>query len=143
MGNTITLVDGFKYTELKKYKAPSGTKIHSFLWTNDDKYILITTKDGYVQIFNSLSLQKVHEFQVHSGSCFCCDICNNNKYIATGGADSMITIIEMNNLIQKHGLIPFETSVNCVSFNFNNKLIAASSDDKFINISYIGTNTVK
>eukprot|EP01084_Bolivina_argentea_P091176 164159_1 len=141
--NTITLVDGYKYTELKKYKAPSSTKIHAFKWTNDDKYILITTKDGYIKIFDANTLHKAHEFQVHSGNCFCIDICQNNSYIATGGADSMITIIDMDNLIQKHGLIPFETSVNCVSFNFNNKLIASSSDDHFINVSHIGKNEIK
>eukprot|EP01083_Nonionella_stella_P031428 86082_1 len=140
--NTITLVDGHKYTELKKYKAPSSTKIHSFKWTNDDKYIVITTKDGYVRIFNANTLHKVHEFQAHAGSCFCIDISSDNQYIATGGADSMITIIDMNTLIQKYGLIPFETSVNCLSFNFNNKLIASSSDDHFINISYIDKDRV-
>ena len=141
--NTITLVDGYKYTELKKYKAPSTTKIHSFIWTNDDKYILITTKDGYIKIFDSNNLgNPLHEFQIHCGNCFCIDITSNSEYIATGGADSMIAVIDMNNLIQKYGLIPFETSVNCVSFNYNNKLIASSSDDSFIDISYIDNKSV-
>eukprot|EP00484_Ammonia_sp_Unknown_P027008 CAMPEP_0197047588 /NCGR_PEP_ID=MMETSP1384-20130603/23066_1 /TAXON_ID=29189 /ORGANISM="Ammonia sp." /LENGTH=387 /DNA_ID=CAMNT_0042479541 /DNA_START=18 /DNA_END=1178 /DNA_ORIENTATION=- len=135
--NTITLVDGHKYTELRKHKAPSTTKIHSFKWTNDDKYIVATTKDGFVKIFDANHLEKVHEFQAHCGNCFCIDIASNNQYLATGGADSMITIFDVDTLIQKYGLIPFETAVNCLSFNFNNKLIASSSDDYFIDISYI------
>ena len=126
---------------MRKYK-DKDTKLHSFKWTQDDKYILFTTKDGYIKIFDSNSLKKVHEFQIHCGNCFCIDISRDSKYIATGGADSMITIIDLNNLIQKYGLIPFETSVNCVSFNYNNKLIASSSDDSFIDISYIDNKSV-
>eukprot|EP00485_Elphidium_margaritaceum_P002218 CAMPEP_0202703428 /NCGR_PEP_ID=MMETSP1385-20130828/16277_1 /ASSEMBLY_ACC=CAM_ASM_000861 /TAXON_ID=933848 /ORGANISM="Elphidium margaritaceum" /LENGTH=380 /DNA_ID=CAMNT_0049361281 /DNA_START=24 /DNA_END=1163 /DNA_ORIENTATION=- len=136
-GNTITLVDGHKYTELKKHKAPSHNKIHSFIWSNDDKYILITTKDGMIQIFDSLHLQKVHELQLHSGHCVCIDIARNNKYIATGGTDGMVTVVDMATLIQMYGMSPFETSVNAVSFNFNSKLIASASDDRVVEISYI------
>lgn len=137
--NGLTLVDGHEYTESNRIRPePSSTssKMHCFVWSQDDRYIVTATKDGAVQCYDVRTLSKVHEFEI--GSCFSLELSGDCKWIATGGADSMINIFDSNHLIQKFAFNAGDTAVNEVAFNWNSKLIASSSDDHSIKIGYLG-----
>jgi len=138
--STVTLVDGTKYTELLKHSPPKDerTKIHSVVWSNDDRHIVMAAKDGAIRILDSRTLSKCHQFEAHHGHCFAVDISSDSRWIATGGADSMINIFDSNHLIQQYAFTAGDSQVNEVAFNWNSKLIASCSDDHSIKIGYVG-----
>lgn len=60
--NTIRIVDARTYTEIGKKKLDK--RVNQFCWTNDNKHILTTSKEGSVDIFRESNFDLIHSFVV-------------------------------------------------------------------------------
>ena len=108
--NNITLVDGIKHTEL--IRKSFEKRVYKFIWSKNNRFMLICTKEGNIDIYKTSNFDKVHSIKCHTGSVHTAMFDPfYQRYLITSGADSIITMWDTYRMTQMKSLLMYKPMI--------------------------------
>jgi THO complex subunit 3 len=135
----ITFFDINKFTPIKQIEFKS--KINEFEFDKVNKYLLVTSISGMINIYDSQILDSTPllNIEAHYPPVNTINIAKSNKLFATGAADALICIWDMSEMICRNVIKKGELPIRKVVFSNDSRVIASIYDGP--NIDFFDTNT--
>jgi THO complex subunit 3 len=135
----ITFYDMNKFAHIKQIEFKN--KINEFEFDKINKYLLVTSISGSVQVFDSKILDSIPllNIEAHFPPVNTINIDKSNLLFATGSADALICIWDMNEMLCRNVIKKGELPIRKIAFSYDSNIIASIYDGP--NIDFFNTNT--
>ena len=124
-------ITGYDYPKESDYN-----NVESLQFTSDSKYILFSSINGNVALYDIEAKKEVQVFE-HDQKIYAAAISPNGKYVATGGSDRIVRIwdVETGKLAQT--LIGHTDAIYGLAFSADGKFLASGSADSTARIWFV------
>jgi len=125
MKDVVSVIDIRNSTKIMK-NMKFKFMVHSMSWDKSEKYFLITTGNGTVDILSFPSMTPVHILEAHTGHCHCHDMDRGGKLLVTGGGDALVQLWDTSEMACLRSFERLESAVRSVSISHDSKYVASA-----------------
>lgn len=107
---------------------------HAIDFSFDDKYLAISEKNGFVNIYDSATNQLSYKFQAQNSTVNCIQFHPITYILASGGSDGTLKLYDITNKKEILNIKAHDLAITAIAFSKSGDTIYTGSDDKTVKL---------
>mmetsp|Transcript_28207 Transcript_28207/g.45405 ORF Transcript_28207/g.45405 Transcript_28207/m.45405 type:complete len:364 (+) Transcript_28207:125-1216(+) len=99
--------------------------VHGMCWDRTEKYFLITTGNGTIDIMEFPKIAPALTIEAHTGHCHCLEISQDGTLLATGGVDTVVQVWDTRDMCCVRTFSRMDDPIRSISISHDKKYVAS------------------